>query len=60
MIVKENGKEVKKEIALGITDDANIEVIEGLSLGDTIIKKITYTVSTSASLFNGPGGNRNS
>ncbi|MDD2565731.1 MAG: efflux RND transporter periplasmic adaptor subunit [Candidatus Gracilibacteria bacterium] len=60
VIVKENGQEIKKEVAIGITDDANIEITEGLSKGDIIIKKITSTVKTSTTSLFSPGGNRKS
>ncbi len=51
VIVKENWKEIKKEIAAWITDDANIEITEWLKKWEIIIKKITSTSSTSSSLF---------
>ncbi|MDD2487226.1 MAG: efflux RND transporter periplasmic adaptor subunit [Candidatus Gracilibacteria bacterium] len=56
VIVKENGSEIKKEVATGITDDSNIEITEGLNKGDVIIKKITSTVKAGTSSLLPTGG----
>ncbi|MCK9272697.1 efflux RND transporter periplasmic adaptor subunit [Candidatus Gracilibacteria bacterium] len=58
VLVKENGQEVKKEVATGITDDTNIEITEGLKAGDIILKKITSAVKSSSSGLIPGGGNR--
>lgn len=42
----QEGNLVKKEISIGIKDDQNIEVVEGLSTTDTVVvKKIEYNLS---------------
>jgi len=55
VLVKDKGQEVKKEVTTGLTDDTNIEITEGLDIGDIILKKITSAVKSGTSSLL-PGG----
>lgn len=51
-----NGQLAPREVALGLTNDTRVEVLRGLSAGDTVVASATFLVDAESNLGKALGG----
>jgi RND family efflux transporter, MFP subunit len=56
VFVKEAGHLAPREVALGIANDDRVEVLRGLSVGDTVVASATFLVDAESNLAKALGG----